>query len=109
MEHPVRTPQSADEWFAAQVWAGREHLCAEHLMVRAYDVLLPTIRQRHQWSDRVVQRALLDGYLFCRVSPNIVGKLVTSPGVIALSATATGRFRCLRRKSKRSSARWTLP
>ena len=39
---PIMTPRvppplsqvAAGEWFAAQVWAGREHLCARHLLVR---------------------------------------------------------------------------
>lgn len=74
------------QWFAAQVWAGREHLCARRLSVRGYEVFLPSHRVRRKWSDRMkaVDRALFAGYVFCRLSGDAVGKLITTPGVIRI-------------------------
>jgi len=73
-------------WFAAQVRAGHEHLCAKHLAVRGYEVFLPSYGESRRWSDRVkvIQRALFVGYVFCRVSDAVVGKLITTPGVMRI-------------------------
>jgi len=74
------------EWFAAQVWPGRERVCAAHLSVRGYEVFLPCYRERRQWSDRMktVERALFAGYVFCRLSGEVFAKVVTTPGVIRI-------------------------
>lgn len=76
----------APEWFAVHVWSGREHLCAKHLQQRGYEVFLPCIRERRRWSDRikVVDRALFPGYVFCRFGDDVVGKIITAPGVIRI-------------------------
>jgi transcription antitermination factor NusG len=76
----------APQWFAVQVWSGREHLCAKRLLLKGYEVFLPCLRERRRWSDRikVVDRPLFAGYLFCRVNNNVAGKIVTVPGVIRL-------------------------
>jgi transcription antitermination factor NusG len=74
------------EWFAAQVRIGRERMCQRYLQVRGYDVFLPCCREHRRWSDRLklVERALFDGYIFCRASDATVGKIVTTPGVIRI-------------------------
>jgi transcription antitermination factor NusG len=88
----VPTP-SVDQnaWFAAQVWAGREHISAKHLRMRGYDVFFPTYQERRYWSDRVktITRALFTGYLFCRLEGTSVAKIVTTPGVIRLVGDRT--------------------
>lgn len=80
------------EWFAVQVWAGREALSARHLQQRGYDIFLPRYREHRQWSDRVkkVDRALFAGYVFCRASAEVVGKLTTSPGVVRVVGDQQG-------------------
>jgi transcription termination/antitermination protein NusG len=74
------------EWFAVQVWSGREQLSARHLSERGYEVFLPRYSERHRWSDRikVVERALFAGYVFCRLAPEAFGKIVTAPGVVRI-------------------------
>src|SRR5262245_55897233 len=74
------------EWFAVQVWSGREHLSAQHLSQRGYEVFFPRYSERRQWSDRikVVERALFAGYVFCRLTPDVFGKIVTAPGVVRI-------------------------
>jgi transcription antitermination factor NusG len=81
MEHRVRDDTN---WFAVQVWAGRETLSASHLRLRGCDVFLPTYRERRRWSDRIkhVDRALFAGYVFCRLDADAAWQLVRSPGVI---------------------------
>jgi transcription antitermination factor NusG len=79
-------PGGAAEWFVAQVRAGREHLTARHLRMRGYEVFLPCYTERRRWSDRIRtrERPLFDGYLFCRLSGSVVGKIVTTPGVMRI-------------------------
>lgn len=86
MAEPTELPESRSEWFALQVWSGREHLCAEHLSLRGYEVFLPYYCERRRWTDRVhtVKRALFAGYVFCRASTDVFGKMVTTPGVLRI-------------------------
>ena len=86
MMHSSCFDDLASEWFAVQVRAGREHHSASHLLQRGYEVFLPCYRQYRRWSDRVksIERALFDGYLFCRLHQDIVGKIVTASGVIRI-------------------------
>jgi transcription antitermination factor NusG len=79
-------------WFAVQVWAGREQLTARHLRQRGYDVFLPCYRERRQWSDRVktVERALFEGYVFCRFDTDAVESMVTAPGVVRIVGNHAG-------------------
>jgi transcription antitermination factor NusG len=83
---------SVPEWYAVQVWAGREHLSAGHLRQRGYEIFLPCYRERRRWSDRIktVERALFGGYVFCRVDVNAAGKIVTAPGVIRIAGDGHG-------------------
>lgn len=80
------------EWFAAQVWSGREFLSAKHLLRRGYEVFLPSYCERRHWSDRIklVERALFAGYVFCRFESDAVGTIVTVPGVIRLVGDSYG-------------------
>lgn len=80
------------EWFAVQVWTGREHISAEHLRIRGYDVFLPCHAERRRWSDRikVVHRALFTGYVFCRIRMETREKVVTAPGVLRIVGDGRG-------------------
>jgi transcription antitermination factor NusG len=77
---------TTDEWFAVQVWSGREQISARHLRQRGYEVFLPCYRERRRWSDRikVVERALFAGYVFCRLSAGAVGRIISAPAVIRI-------------------------
>jgi transcription antitermination factor NusG len=80
------------EWFAVQVWSGREHISAKHLRLRGYEIFLPCYRERRRWSDRVkvIERALFAGYLFCKLNKNPEGKIITAPGVIRIVSDGQG-------------------
>jgi transcription antitermination factor NusG len=75
-----------NEWFAVQVWAGRESRSAAFLGLRGYDVFLPCYRERRRLADRTktFERALFAGYLFCRMQPHVYAKILTAPGVIRI-------------------------
>lgn len=75
-----------DEWFAIQVWTGREQLSARHLRQRGYRIFLPCYGERRPWSDRMktIERALFPGYVFCQMQPTIVAKILGTPGVMRI-------------------------
>lgn len=79
------------EWFATQVRVGREHVCARHLHARGYEVFLPCHTEYRRWSDRVKEAVhpLFAGYVFCRASFHVVGKIVTTPGVVRIVGDGT--------------------
>ncbi len=88
----LRSNQADHEWFAVQSWAGREPLCAKHLVARGYDVFLPCYREQRRWSDRTktIERALFAGYLFCRLHRDVVAKIISSPGVVRIVGNNDG-------------------
>src|SRR5271170_3355130 len=66
-------------WYALQVRCKREHAVALSLTTKGYEVFLPV------YSDRPhADQPLFTGYLFCRVGPNVVGKMVTTPNAIRI-------------------------
>lgn len=77
---------SNSSWYAVQVWATRERQCAQHLRIRGYEVFFPTCTESHRWSDRVkrVERAMFAGYVFCHAGSELVGRIVSAPGVIRI-------------------------
>jgi transcription antitermination factor NusG len=80
------------EWFAVQVWSGREQLSASHLRARGYEVFLPCYIERRRWSDRAksIAHPLFDGYLFCHLAEDTAGKIVTAPGVVRIVGDGRG-------------------
>jgi transcription antitermination factor NusG len=88
-EYPQVDP---NEWFAVQVWAGRESRSAQYLELRGYDVFLPCYRGRRRLSDRMrtFERALFAGYLFCRMQKEVHAKVLTAPGVIRIVGDPCG-------------------
>lgn len=87
-----RVDDAGSEWYAVQVWAGREKSCAQHLHVRSYEAFLPCYAERRRWSDRVkqVERALFAGYVFCRMSPAAAGAIMAVPGVLRVVGDRSG-------------------
>jgi transcription antitermination factor NusG len=77
---------AASDWFALQVWAGREVLSTRHLETRGYKVFLPRYPEYRRWSDRVkkVERPFFPGYVFSRVGPEAAGTIISTPGVIRI-------------------------
>jgi len=78
--------ENGHEWFAAHVRSGREHLCVRHLEMRGYKVFLPCYYEHRRWSDSIkrIYKPLFAGYVFCLIDGEVLGKLVTTPGVIRI-------------------------
>jgi len=78
--------QGCDEhWFALQVKVRGEHLCAAILRNKGYEGFLPTHTVARDEKGSHLHRTpqpLFPGYVFCRLSPNARGPVLTTPGVI---------------------------
>jgi transcription antitermination factor NusG len=87
------------DWLALQVWTGRERSSAAHLSMRGYDIFLPCVREHRFYNRREpIERALFSGYLFCRSTSSVAGKMVTSPGVIQIvGPVCTAEVEAIRR------------
>src|SRR6202034_2329820 len=72
-------------WFGIQVELKKETIAAAHLEFKGYNVFLPMLRKRRQWSDRPVNSTspLFPGYLFCRFE-SAKPLIVSTPGVVAI-------------------------
>ena len=81
-----------EQWFAAQVWAGREHLATAHLRSRGYEIFCPRYYEYRRLSDRVkrIDRPLFGGYVFCRLDGDAFGKVITAPHVIRILGDQQG-------------------
>jgi transcription antitermination factor NusG len=86
------TRELSGQWFAAQVWSGREHLATNHLRSRGYEIFCPRYYEYRRWSDRVkrIERPLFVGYVFCRLDGDALGKVVTAPHVIRIIGDEQG-------------------
>jgi hypothetical protein len=74
------------EWFAVQVWAGREQCSVNHLRLHGHHVFLPCYCEHRRWSDRIkkIHRALFAGYVFCRQPAATLAAILKTPGVIRI-------------------------
>lgn len=85
-------PLDGIEWFAVQVWVGREQFTASQLRLRGHDVFLPSYVERRRWSDRMkkTHQALFPGYVFCRLGAADVGRVALAPGVLRIVVDGRG-------------------
>jgi transcription antitermination factor NusG len=79
------TPEPLPErWFAVRVRSRQDKCVASSLRARGLEPFLPLYRSRRRWSDRtrILELPLFPGYVFCRLSPEFLFRVLTSPGVI---------------------------
>ncbi len=70
-------------WYALQVKAGREVFVEHLLQAKGYEVFLPLSSPGAFFSGTApMTKALLPGYLFCKVVEAAGAKMITTPGVI---------------------------
>jgi transcription termination/antitermination protein NusG len=69
-------------WFALQVRMRTEHQVADALRSKGYEQFLPTF-PRHMRSEKPA-KPLFPGYVFCRMTSEVQGPIVTTPGVIRI-------------------------
>ena len=72
-----------DSWFALQVAPKMEMRVVTALQGKNYEMLLPTYKERRNWSDRIklVEVPLFPGYVFCRLAERCIGRAIATPGV----------------------------
>lgn len=74
-----------NQWFALQVKCGREAMCAQILRNKGYEGFLPlgiVGVSGHPLRASTRRWPLFPGYLFCRLSADVYGPIVTTPGVL---------------------------
>jgi transcription antitermination factor NusG len=73
-------------WFALQTKPKNEKKTERLLREKGYECFTPVYRLKRKWSDRTVEIdfPLFPGYVFCRFSPTILGKAISTQGVIRI-------------------------
>lgn len=74
-----------NKWYAIYTKSRNEKKVAELLAAKGYEVYLPLITTRRQWSDRVrkVQVPLFSSYVFLNINyERSYQDIITSPGVV---------------------------
>lgn len=71
-------------WFALQVRPRYEKIVSRSLIAKGYETFLPVYERNRRWSDRIKKSevALFEGYLFCRLNPEMRLPILLSPGAI---------------------------
>jgi transcription antitermination factor NusG len=76
---------ASDRWYALQIRSRSEELAAGLLESRGYEVFLPLRAPVRGGGAKLrAPRALFPGYLFCRLGGNVLGPVVSTPGVIRI-------------------------
>lgn len=73
-------------WFALQTKSKSEKKIARLLGEKGYECFTPMCRLKRKWSDRTVEIdfPLFPGYVFCRFTPAVFGKAISTQGVIRI-------------------------
>jgi transcription antitermination factor NusG len=73
-------------WFALQTKPKNERKVEHLLKEKGYECFTPTYRRKRKWSDRIVEIdfPLFPGYVFCRFNTSVLGKAVSTQGVVRI-------------------------
>jgi transcription antitermination factor NusG len=73
-------------WFAIQTKPRSEKKVDYLLRQKGYECFAPTYYQNRKWSDRTVKVhfPLFPMYVFCRLSSSVLGKVISTPGVLRI-------------------------
>lgn len=73
-------------WFALQVRSRHESGVAGFLEAKGYELFLPLVTSKKQWSDRLkkIETPLFPGYVFCRFNVQERLPILKTPGVIQI-------------------------
>ena len=75
---PIQTPQ----WYAIRVKSNREHVTAQALRGKDYEVCLPVYRALRPSGGHPTDVPLFGGYVFCQFDPRHRLPILTVPGVV---------------------------
>lgn len=86
MNKPDLSVVQSDPWYVVWTEARAEKKVAERLAAQGCEVWLPTVTEKHRWSDRwkMVTRPLFPGYLFAATYGAGYVPLLKTPGVLTL-------------------------
>jgi transcription antitermination factor NusG len=73
---------NTSRWFAIRVKSNREHITAQALRGKAYEVCLPVYRKFRPSGGHQTNVPLFSGYLFCQFNPRYRLPVLTVPGVV---------------------------
>ncbi len=75
-----------DSWYVLHVRPRAELAVARQLAEKGYEQFVPLYRSRRRWADRVkdLDLPLFPSYVFCRVTSQSAGRIVTTPGVVRI-------------------------
>lgn len=75
-------------WYALHVRSRAELAVARQIEHKGYEAFVPLYTSLRRWADREKELALplFPSYVFCRVTVNSTGLVVTTPGVIRIVA-----------------------
>jgi len=83
--------QIEESWYAVQTRSRHERVVSERLRERGITTFLPLMSEIHRWSDRkkIVETPLFGCYVFARIAPTNVNRLVVLrvAGVLRLVGT----------------------
>ena len=70
-------------WTVAYTKSRHEKSCAKELQLKGYEIYLPLIKKRRQWSDRKqwVALPLFKSYIFVKTSLNNTLSITQTPGI----------------------------
>lgn len=73
-------------WFALQTKPKNEKRIERLLIEKGYECFTPMYRLKRKWSDRTVEidSPLFPGYVFCRFIPTVLGKAISTQGVVRI-------------------------
>jgi transcription antitermination factor NusG len=79
-------------WFALQSRPKNEKKVERLLREKDYECFTPMYRLKRKWSDRIVEVdfPLFPRYVFCRFSPTVLGKAISTKGVIRIVSFGRG-------------------
>jgi transcription antitermination factor NusG len=75
-----------EDWYALQVYTGKEKWVASMLDDRGHEVLLLLYTVVQTWSDRRkrIDRPVFPGYIFCHFDPHRRSPILATPGVLKI-------------------------
>lgn len=71
-------------WYAVQVHTRHEKQASQILIEKGYEIFRPMYVKRKSHPRVFCEAPLFPGYLFCRVASKVMGKIVTTPGVLRI-------------------------
>ncbi len=77
-------------WYAVHARPNQEKLVAQMAVIRDVEAFLPSYNTKSRWKNRlqpIIERPLLPGYLFVRISSEERLKVLSVPGVVRIVGT----------------------